>query len=93
MDPEAVAALCRQLNADQRHAFAIVPAVLDTSPDRHFFLQGAEGTGKTFLYRALYGHLRAAGKSILYVASSGIAATLLPAVEPRSSRSPSPSTS
>jgi PIF1-like helicase len=45
--------------------------------DRHFFLQGAGRTGKTFLYRALYGH-RAAGKCILCVASSGIAATLLP---------------
>jgi hypothetical protein len=79
MDPEAAAALCRQLNPDQRHAFdRIVTAVLGTSPDRHFFVQGAGGTGKTFLYRALYGHLRAAGKSILCVASSGIAATLLP---------------
>jgi PIF1-like helicase len=81
VDPEAAAALCAQLNADQRHAFErIVPAVVDASPDRqrHFFLQGAGGTGKTFLYRALYGHLRTAGKSILCVASSGIAATLLP---------------
>jgi hypothetical protein len=89
IDPEAAAALCAQLNADQRHAFErIVPAVLDPQPDRtepdaepnqrQFFLQGAGGTGKTFLYRALYGHLRAAGKSILCVASSGIAATLLP---------------
>ena len=89
IDPEAAAALCAQLNADQRYAFdRIVSAVLDRQPDRtepdadpvqrHFFLQGAGGTGKTFLYRALYGHLRAAGKSILCVASSGIAATLLP---------------
>jgi PIF1-like helicase len=44
----------------------------------HFYLQGAGGTGKTFLYRAIYGHLKADGKSILCVASSGIAATLLP---------------
>ena len=81
IDPEAAAALRAQLNADQSHAFErIVPAVQDPSPDRqrHFFLQGAGGTGKTFLYRALYGHLRAAGKSVLCVASSGIAATLLP---------------
>jgi hypothetical protein len=43
-----------------------------------FFLQGAGGTGKTFLYRAVYYHLRATGKSVLCVASSGVAATLLP---------------
>ena len=77
IDPEAAAELCRQLNDDQRHAFdRIVAAVADDSPSHHFFLQGAGGTGKTFLYRAIYGHLQ--GKSVLCVASSGIAATLLP---------------
>jgi hypothetical protein len=35
IDPEAAAALCAQLNADQRRAFErIVPAVLDPQPDR-----------------------------------------------------------
>ena len=51
-------------------------AVANDSPSHHFFLQGAGGTGKTFLYRAIYGHLQ--GKSVLCVAFSRIAATLLP---------------
>jgi hypothetical protein len=82
IDPESAAELCHQLNPDQRLAFdRIIAAVLPDSqpgPPKHFFLQGAGGTGKTFLYRALYGHLSVAGKSVLCVASSGIAATLLP---------------
>ncbi|KAN0081053.1 hypothetical protein V8E54_004257 [Elaphomyces granulatus] len=52
--PIAIPDLCSQVNADQRHAFErIIPTVLDASPDRHFFLQGAGRTGKTFLYRAI----------------------------------------
>jgi PIF1-like helicase len=43
----------------------VVNAVMDGSEARHFFLQGAGGTGKTFLYRAVYYHLRATGKSVL----------------------------
>lgn len=43
-----------------------------------FFLQGAGGTGKTFLYKALCNHFRAQGQIVLCVASSGIAAELLP---------------
>jgi hypothetical protein len=78
-DPETAANLVRQLNPDQRRCFdQVVSAVLDGSEPRHFFIQGAGGTGKTFLYRALYAHLRVAGKLVICVASSGIAATLLP---------------
>ncbi|KAG6537062.1 hypothetical protein ZIOFF_002140 [Zingiber officinale] len=36
------------------------------------------GTGKTFLYRSILAHLRKQGKIVIAVATSGIAATLLP---------------
>lgn len=43
-----------------------------------FFLHGPAGTGKTYLYKCLCSYLRANGKVVLCVASSGIAAQLLP---------------
>lgn len=68
-----------QLNADQKHCFdIIVSAVADNPHHAHFFLQGAGGTGKTFLYHVLCNHFRAQGQIVLCVASSSIAAELLP---------------
>lgn len=68
-----------QLNIQQKHAYdTIVDAVATDSEHAHFFLQGAGGTGKPFLYRALCNHFRAQGQIVLCVASSGIAAELLP---------------
>ncbi|CAI0541766.1 unnamed protein product [Linum tenue] len=43
-----------------------------------YFLYGHGGTGKTFLYKTILAQLKEAGKIVLVVASSGIAATLLP---------------
>lgn len=61
------------------HAFdTIVAAVADNPRNAHFFLQGAGGNGKTFLYIALCHYFRAQGKIVLCVASSGIAAELPP---------------
>lgn len=67
------------MNTDQKQAFdEIVTAITEDSWNAHFFLQGAGGTGKTFLYTALCHYFRAQGKIVLCVASSGIAAELLP---------------
>ena len=41
-------------------------------------MQGLGGTGKTFLYKTLYHYYRGQGKVVLCVASTGIAALLLP---------------
>jgi hypothetical protein len=41
-------------------------------------LQGPVGTGKTFAYNTLCNYYRGLGKIVLCVASSGIAALLLP---------------
>ncbi|XP_074321442.1 uncharacterized protein LOC141657951 [Silene latifolia] len=43
-----------------------------------FFVYGYGGTGKTFIWRTLCASLRSRGQIVLTVASSGIAATLLP---------------
>ncbi|XP_017217100.2 uncharacterized protein LOC108194658 [Daucus carota subsp. sativus] len=43
-----------------------------------FFVYGSGGCGKTFLWRTLISKLRSQGDIVLPVASSGIAATLLP---------------
>ena len=75
-----------KLNEEQVTCFnAIVGAVQQHEQDPHqlepsgaFFLHGPAGTGKTFLQNCLYSHFRAQGNLVLCVASSGIAAQLLP---------------
>ncbi len=71
--------IVQKFNEDQaRHFREIVTAVTENPCSAHFFLQGPGGTGKTFLYHGLCHHFRSAGRIILCVVSSGIAATLLP---------------
>jgi hypothetical protein len=68
-----------QLNVDQRSCFqTIIAAVTDNMQTAHFYLQGPGSTGKTFLYKTLYYYYRSQGKVVLYMASTGIAALLLP---------------
>src|SRR6266850_2920657 len=69
--------LCQQFNAQQASSFQEILAAIRDSSGQCFFLQGAGGCGKTFVYRAISHHLRAEGKVVICVASSGIAATLL----------------
>ncbi|KAL5704116.1 hypothetical protein ACHQM5_022589 [Ranunculus cassubicifolius] len=42
-----------------------------------FFINGAAGTGKTFLYNTIATQHRSEGKIVVMVASSGIASLLL----------------
>ena len=49
----------------------------DLEGPRCFFLDGPGGSGKSYLYNTLTHNLRAQGKSVLSVASTGIAATLI----------------
>lgn len=68
-----------RLNSDQLACFHTIVAAIDTDPQTaHFYLQGPGGTGKTFLYKTLCFYFRGLGKSVLCVASTGIAALLLP---------------
>ena len=68
-----------QLNPDQLAYFTQIVTAIETDPQTaHFYLQGPGGTGKTFLYTTLCYYFRGRGKTVLCVASTGIAALLLP---------------
>ena len=68
-----------QFNTNQASCFnAITTAITDDPQNAHFYLQGPGGTGKTFLYKALCHYYRGLGLNVLCVASTGIAALLLP---------------
>lgn len=70
--------LVAALNSEQKRIFDRVLEATYSSLDTFFFVQGFGGTGKTFLWNALATTLRARGEIVITVASSGIAATLLP---------------
>ncbi len=63
-----------QLNLEQRAVYDNVMAVVNRPA---FFVDGLGGTGKTFLYSCLLSTVRAQGRVVVVVASSGIAALLL----------------
>jgi chromosomal replication initiation ATPase DnaA len=66
------------MNEGQRYYFNIIIAAVKQNPmNAHFFLQDYTGTGKTFLYNAIYNHFRAKEKIIICVTLSGIAALFL----------------
>jgi hypothetical protein len=76
---KAASEMYMSFNEDQRGVFDKITATLYERPElAHFYLQGAGGTGKTYLYRALYADACSKGLTVLCVASSGIAAVLLP---------------
>ncbi|CAN0898467.1 ATP-dependent DNA helicase PIF1 [Linum grandiflorum] len=71
--------LCRaSLNEHQQKAHDAVMESLDNNSGKLFFLYGHGGTGKTYLYNCILSKVRSQRKIALVVASSGIAATLLP---------------
>jgi hypothetical protein len=65
------------LNEDQHKAFDAIMDAVNNGNGECFFLSGPGGTGKTFIYNTLCHALRAQGKIIICVASSGIAALLI----------------
>ncbi|XP_074291653.1 uncharacterized protein LOC141618442 [Silene latifolia] len=71
--------LCKSLlNPTQKEAFTTIMEHIQTSKPGAFFIDGPGGTGKTFLYKALYAEVRMMGEIILPTASSGIAAANIP---------------
>jgi hypothetical protein len=66
------------LNSDQLSAFNSCLLSVSSNLGKLFFLNGPAGTGKMFVYKALCHCVRASGWIALCVASSGIAALLLP---------------
>lgn len=71
-------AAVQKMNAEQRDAFDRIVASVEQKLGKGFFLNGAGGTGKTFVYSAVTHHLRGQEKIVLCAASSGISALLLP---------------
>jgi hypothetical protein len=67
-----------RLNNYQQIAFDAICSSIMNSKGRTFFVYGYEGTDKTFLWTTLLNFVRGQGKIALVVASSGIAALLLP---------------
>ncbi|KHN76123.1 ATP-dependent DNA helicase PIF1, partial [Toxocara canis] len=71
-----------ELNMGQRRAVdrvlqAVYNSTSGSDVQRCFFLQGAGGTGKTYLYNLIIRMLRLRGTATIAVAFTGIAATLL----------------
>ena len=81
-DPEEQSRLLQNtlplLNKEQEYVFSHIFDATIANLTVTFFLQGAAGAGKTFVYNTLCYALRAQKLNVLCVASSGIAALLLP---------------
>ncbi|XP_021715339.1 ATP-dependent DNA helicase PIF2-like [Chenopodium quinoa] len=70
---------CRgKLNSAQQIAFDRIISQVQSGKPGCFFVDGPGGTGKTFLYNALYTEVRMSGKFVLPTATSGIAAANIP---------------
>ncbi|XP_054817030.1 uncharacterized protein LOC129316651 [Prosopis cineraria] len=70
--------LLQLLTDEQQEIFQCIIASTSSHVGNFFFVYGYGGTGKTFLWNALTTTLRSKGKIVLAIASSAIAATLLP---------------
>jgi hypothetical protein len=72
------ASLLKQLTEEQHVVYTKIMTSVLSNDGKFYFLYGYGGTRKTFLWRTLSAALREQGKIVVNVASSGIAALLLP---------------
>ena len=70
--------LVSSLNSEQYKIYVEIMSLITNDSGGFSFVYGYGGTGKTFLWKSLISSVRARGEIVLPVASSGIAATLLP---------------
>lgn len=70
--------LISNCNEEQLAVYHSVMESVDNKKGGVFFVYGSGGCGKTYLWRTLISKLRSQSKIVLPVASSGIAATLMP---------------
>ncbi|XP_060190424.1 uncharacterized protein LOC132619584 [Lycium barbarum] len=66
------------LNDCQKTAYDAIITSVEKDEGRLFFINGHGGTGKTFLWNTIISKLRSQSRIVLPVATSGIAALLLP---------------
>ncbi|XP_021750175.1 ATP-dependent DNA helicase PIF1-like [Chenopodium quinoa] len=66
------------LNSEQLVAFSQIMQYVQLGKSGAFFIDGPGGTGKTFLYNALYAKIKLMNKIVLPTATSGIAAANIP---------------
>ena len=66
------------LNKEQLQVYNEVFNAVQAGNGGIFFVYGSGGCGKTYIWKTLIYRLRSMGKIVLPVASSGIAATLMP---------------
>ncbi|XP_017221478.2 uncharacterized protein LOC108198225 [Daucus carota subsp. sativus] len=66
------------LNTEQLEVYNAVYNSVQNGEGRLFFVYGSGGCGKTYVWKTLIYKLRSMGKIVFPVASSGIAATLMP---------------
>ncbi|CAN6807622.1 unnamed protein product, partial [Brassica oleracea] len=66
------------LNEEQKKVYEVVLDSVHNNRGKLFFLYGPGGTGKTFVYNTIINKLRSEKNIVIPVASSGIAALLLP---------------
>ncbi|KAL2921992.1 ATP-dependent DNA helicase PIF1 [Bienertia sinuspersici] len=76
--PQSYIQARKKLNAKQKEAYKVIVQHVKAKKSGMFFIDGPRGTGKTFLYCALYAKIRMMNKIVLPTASSGIAAANLP---------------
>ncbi|XP_071738789.1 uncharacterized protein [Rutidosis leptorrhynchoides] len=67
-----------RMNVKQKRIYELIRDASSNNRTELVFVYGHGGTGKTFLWKAIITGLRANGKIVLSVASSGIAYLLLP---------------
>jgi len=70
--------LMSTMTAEQRSIYDTIMDRVEGNLPGFFFLYGYGGTGKTYIWRSLAAGLRSKGEIVIAVASSGIAALLIP---------------
>jgi ATP-dependent DNA helicase PIF1 len=70
--------LHKSLNTEQMAAYKTIMSIVDSSNGGVFFIDGARGTRKTFLYRALLGTVRSQDKIAVATTTSGVATSIVP---------------
>jgi hypothetical protein len=70
--------LTSTMTEEQRSIYDTIMSSVDANSGGFFFIDGYGGTGKTFIWKVISAEIRSRGEIVLTIASSGIAALLIP---------------